>query len=63
MRISDGVHFTVDGAQYLGDIVWKLLDKRWHITQAGRSVAADRLHDRRRAATTTCPASATTARP
>jgi hypothetical protein len=31
MRISDGVHFTVDGAQYLGDIVWKLLDKRWNI--------------------------------
>jgi hypothetical protein len=35
MRISDGVHFTVDGAEYLGNIVWKLLDKRWHIsTQA-----------------------------
>jgi hypothetical protein len=33
MRISDGVHFTVDGAQYLGDIVWKLLDKRWRISQ------------------------------
>ncbi len=32
MRISDGVHFTVDGAQYLGDIVWKLLDKRWNIS-------------------------------
>ena len=31
MRISDGVHFTVDGAQYLGDVVWKLLDKRWKI--------------------------------
>jgi hypothetical protein len=33
MRISDGVHFTVDGAEYLGNIVWKLLDKRWRITQ------------------------------
>jgi hypothetical protein len=32
MRISDGVHFTVAGAQYLGDIVWKLLDKRWNIS-------------------------------
>ena len=33
MRISDGIHFTVDGAQYLSDAVWKLLNKRWHITQ------------------------------
>jgi len=33
MRISDGVHFTVDGAQYLSDVVWKLLDKRWKITK------------------------------
>ena len=33
MRISDGVHFTVDGAQYLSDVVWKLLDKRWKITE------------------------------
>ncbi len=33
MRISDGVHFTVDGAEYLGDIVWKLLDKRWKISR------------------------------
>ncbi len=31
MRISDGVHFTVDGAQYLANAVWKLLNKRWHI--------------------------------
>jgi len=31
MRISDGVHFTVDGAQYLGEIVWKLIDKRWDV--------------------------------
>ena len=47
MRISDGVHFSVDGAEYLADKLWKLLDKRWHITAAGRPVAADRLHDRR----------------
>ena len=33
MRISDGMHFTVDGAQYLADAVCKLLDKRWHITK------------------------------
>jgi hypothetical protein len=31
MRISDGVHFTVDGAQYLGDVVWKLINKRWDV--------------------------------
>ena len=62
MRISDGVHFTVDGAQYLADAVWKLLNKRWHITAQADPVAADRLHDRRRAATTTCPASAATGR-
>jgi hypothetical protein len=33
MRISDGVHFTVDGAQYLSDAVWKLLNRRWQITK------------------------------
>jgi hypothetical protein len=33
VRISDGVHFTVDGAEYLGNIVWKLLDKRWDISK------------------------------
>ena len=32
MRISDGVHFSVDGANYLADKLWKRLDKRWHIT-------------------------------
>jgi len=32
MRISDGVHFTVDGAQYLANAVWKLLDNRWDIS-------------------------------
>ena len=31
MRISDGVHFTVDGAQYLAQAVWKLLNRHWHI--------------------------------
>ena len=31
MRISDGVHFTVDGAKYLSDAIWKLLDKRWQV--------------------------------
>jgi hypothetical protein len=39
MRISDGVHFTVEGAQYLSDIVWKLLDKRWKIT--GQAVPSE----------------------
>ena len=33
MRISDGVHFSIDGAEYLGNIVWKLLDKRWEISK------------------------------
>jgi len=32
MRISDGVHFSIDGAKYLSEIVWKLLDKRWDIS-------------------------------
>ena len=31
MRISDGVHFTVDGAKYLSNAIWKLLDKRWQV--------------------------------
>ena len=33
MRISDGVHFTVDGAQYLANAVWKLLNSRWDIAR------------------------------
>jgi hypothetical protein len=33
VRISDGVHFSVDGAEYLGNIVWRLLDKRWEISE------------------------------
>jgi hypothetical protein len=32
MRISDGVHFSVDGAKYLADKLWKPLNKRWNIT-------------------------------
>jgi hypothetical protein len=32
MRISDGVHFSVDGAKYLAEKLWTRLDKRWHIT-------------------------------
>src|SRR6185312_13838823 len=31
MRISDGIHFSIDGAQYLSDAVWKLIDLRWRI--------------------------------
>ena len=62
MRISDGVHFTVDGAQYLADAVWKLLNKRWHITEQADPVARRSTTRSRRAATTTCPASATTGR-
>jgi hypothetical protein len=33
MRISDGIHFSVAGAKYLADTIWKLLDTRWHITR------------------------------
>jgi hypothetical protein len=32
-RISDGVHFTADGAAYLARAVFALLDARWHIKQ------------------------------
>jgi hypothetical protein len=32
MRISDGVHFSVDGAKYLADRLWTKLDKRWRIS-------------------------------
>jgi len=32
MRISDGVHFSVDGAKYLADTLWTKLDKRWRIS-------------------------------
>jgi hypothetical protein len=32
-RISDGVHFTNDGAEYLARSVFKLLDAHWHMTR------------------------------
>ncbi len=32
-RISDGVHFTADGAAYLGRAVFSLLDARWRLTK------------------------------
>ena len=38
-RISDGVHFTADGAQYLAKALFKLIDARWHVQQH-----ADRAH-------------------
>ena len=47
--------------EYLADAVLKLLDARWHITQAGRSRGPDRLHHRRRQRRATCPASGATA--
>jgi hypothetical protein len=33
MRISDGVHFSVDGAQYLSNAIWKLLAPRWDVAK------------------------------
>jgi hypothetical protein len=32
MRTDDGVHFTVAGAQYLAEHVFKLLDTRWNLS-------------------------------
>jgi hypothetical protein len=32
-RISDGVHFTEDGAQYLARAVFALIDNRWRLTK------------------------------
>ncbi|MDQ1466632.1 MAG: uncharacterized protein QOH10_1047 [Actinomycetota bacterium] len=32
MRISDGVHFSVDGAKYLADRLWAKINQRWHVT-------------------------------
>jgi hypothetical protein len=32
MRIGDGVHFTVAGAEYLAQHVFTLLDSRWNLT-------------------------------
>jgi len=31
MRISDGVHFSVDGGKYLADKLWTRIDKRWSV--------------------------------
>jgi hypothetical protein len=38
-RIGDGVHFTIDGAQYLAKALFQLIDTRWHVRQQ-----ADRAH-------------------
>ena len=46
MRISDGVHFTVDGAQYLADIALEAARQALGHQRAGRARRADRLHDR-----------------
>ncbi|MDP9333936.1 MAG: DUF459 domain-containing protein [Actinomycetota bacterium] len=32
-RISDGVHFTADGAQYLARAVFSLIDARWRLSK------------------------------
>ena len=48
MRISDGVHFSVDGAKYLADKLWTQARQALADHRAGRPVAADRLHDRPR---------------
>lgn len=32
MRTGDGVHFSVDGADYIGRAIFKLLDQDWDIT-------------------------------
>ena len=48
MRISDGVHFTVDGAQYLSDSGLEVAQPALADHEAGRPVATDRLHDRTR---------------
>jgi hypothetical protein len=38
MRTGDGVHFTVEGAQYLAQKVYALLNSRWNLdTQAARA--------------------------
>jgi uncharacterized protein len=38
MRVADGVHFTVAGALFLAQHVYKLLDTRWNLT--GQAVPA-----------------------
>ena len=62
MRISDGIHFTVDGAQYLSDAVWKLLEQALAHHASRPTRASPSTTRSRRAATTTCPASAATGR-
>jgi hypothetical protein len=32
MRISDGVHFSVDGAKYLAKKLWARINQRWRVT-------------------------------
>ena len=55
-RISDGVHFTDDGAEYLGRRRLHAARRALAHHRAGRPVAADRLDVRRRAAASTCRA-------
>ena len=59
MRISDGIHFTVDGADYLAKLS-RLLDQRWDIgKQADRP---SRSNTSRQGSNDTYQASAATAR-
>jgi hypothetical protein len=39
MRISDGVHFSVDGGKYLADKLWTRINRRWSV-----AAQADPLH-------------------
>ena len=32
MRAGDGVHFSVDGADYIGRAIFKLIDQDWDVT-------------------------------
>jgi hypothetical protein len=36
MRIGDGVHFTTEGAQFLAQQVYRLLDSRWNLARQAK---------------------------
>lgn len=40
MRANDGVHFSVDGADYLGQVIFNLLNPEWRLTHQAVAGAA-----------------------
>ncbi len=47
MRAGDGVHFSVDGADYLGQVIFNLLNSEWRLTDQAVPGAAKTVRETR----------------